>query len=95
MGIIKAVKEFVADRGFTLMLFGIAAAAAGVLLYAFLNTPRFAALYYPQAAMGLAVLGFVVYFTGRVSVYIQRNKSKRGVMEMLAERGKEDDEADD
>jgi uncharacterized membrane protein len=97
MGIIKAIKEFIADRGYTLMFIGFAAAVAGVSLYAFfIYKPRFATLKYPQAAaMGLAVLGFAVYFTGRISVYIQRSRSKREVMEMLAARDKEDDEADD
>jgi hypothetical protein len=89
MGIIRFIKAFIAERGLTLMIFGISAAAAGVLLYAFLNTPRYAALHYPQAAMGLAFLGFAAYFTGRVSVAIQRRGDKRKVLEMLSRRDDE------
>jgi uncharacterized membrane protein len=96
MAVVRAIKEFVAERGFTLMISGFAVAAAGVLLYAYLRyNPRFNAPLYLYPAMGLAVLGFAIYFTGRISVYMQRNRSKRGVMEMLAERDKEDKEADD
>ncbi|MDR0331659.1 MAG: hypothetical protein LBH93_08130 [Chitinispirillales bacterium] len=74
-----AIKIFLAERGFTLMVCGIIMAAAGVLLYALLNTPRYGATFYPRAAMGVAIAGFAVYFTGRVSVAVQRSRSKRRV----------------
>jgi len=92
MGIISAVKEFIVNRGFTLMLIGISTAIVGVLLFMFLNTPRYAPLYYPQIAMGIALVGFAVYFTGRVSVYMQRNENKRKARELLSRDG--DDEAE-
>jgi uncharacterized membrane protein len=96
MGVIKAIKEFIAERGFTLMIIGIVVAAVGVLLCAFIFfTPRLAMPYNVWAAKGLAVLGFAMYFTGRSSVYIRRSRSKRDVMEMLAARDRENEEADD
>ncbi|MDR2693815.1 MAG: hypothetical protein LBB74_06330 [Chitinispirillales bacterium] len=89
MGIINTVKEFIAYRGFTFMIFGISVAAAGVLAYAFLNTPRYAATIFPKAAVGLAVLGFAAYIVGRVSLGMQRNDNKRKAMELLSRRDEE------
>jgi len=92
MGFFGVIKEFVANRGFTLMILGISAAAAGVLLYAVFNTPRYAEFHYPQIAVGIAVLGFITYFTGRVSVAMQRKDNKRRAMSMLSRRDDESDE---
>jgi len=87
MGIINAIKGFVADRGFTFMIFGISAAAAGVLMYYFVNTPRYAATIFPKAAVGLAILGFAAYFVGRVSVGMQHKANKRKAAELISRRG--------
>ena len=89
MGIISAIKEFIAYRGFTFMLFGISAAAAGVVAYAFLNTPRYAATIFPKAAVGLAILGFATYMIGRVSLGMQRSDNKRKARELLSKRDDE------
>jgi len=86
MGVIK---EFIAGRGFTLMLFGVLTALLGVILYAVLNTPRYAATAFPKAAVGIAVLGFATYAVGRVSVAMQRNENKRKAMSMLSRRDDE------
>ena len=86
MGFIRAIKEFVVNRGFTLMLVGIATATVGVAMYACLNTPRYAAFYYPQAAVGVAFLGIAIYLVGRISVQMQRNDNKRKAMELIARR---------
>lgn len=92
MGVIKAVKEFIAERGFTVMVFGISALAAGVLLYALLISSRHAFTVYPKAAAGLAIFGFATYIVGRVSWAMQRGRSKRSVMESIAARRDADDE---
>ncbi|MDR0330829.1 MAG: hypothetical protein LBH93_03870 [Chitinispirillales bacterium] len=68
-----AIKEFIAERGFTLMLCGFAMAAVGVLFYAFV-APRYASPFYPQAAVAVAVAGFAVYFTGRISVAMRKRR---------------------
>jgi len=83
------IKEFILNRGFTLMLCGMSAAALGVLLFALLNTPRYAAFYYPQASVGLFFLGLAVYIVGRVSVGMQRNANKRTAAELIAKREEE------
>jgi hypothetical protein len=89
MGIINAIKGFVADRGFTLMIFGISAAAAWVLWYAFVNTPRYAATFFPKAAVGLSILGFAAYLVGRVSVGMQHKANKRKAAELISRRDDE------
>jgi membrane protein implicated in regulation of membrane protease activity len=89
MGIIKAIREFIVGRGFTLMIFGISAAAAGVLLYAFVNTPRYASTIFPKAAVGLSILGFASYLVGRVSIGLQHKENKRRAMQMIS--GREED----
>jgi hypothetical protein len=89
MGFIREIKEFVVNRGFTLMLVGITTAAVGVAMYAFLNTPRYAAFYYPQSAVGLAFLGIAIYLVGRISVQMQRNDNKRKAMELIRRREEE------
>jgi len=73
----KVIIDFIVERGFALMLFGFGAAVAGVLAYALINTPRYAATPYPSLAVGLAFAGFIVYFTGRVSVAVQRRRARR------------------
>jgi len=93
LGIFKDIKEFIVNRGFTLMILGISAAAAGVLMYAIFNTPRYAEFYYPQIAVGIAILGFATYFTGRVSVHMQRKDNRRRAISMLSRR--DDDESDE
>jgi len=90
MGIISAVKEFIVNRGLTLMLIGISTAVVGVALCAYFFTPRYAGLPYPRIAVGVAVVGFVVYFVGRVSVYMQRRDNRRTAMELISRR--DDDE---
>jgi hypothetical protein len=92
MSIVRVIKEFIVGRGFTLMVVGISVSAAGVLLYALFNTPRYAPLYYPQAALGIFFLGIVTYFTGRVSVAMQRNDNKRKARELLSRNDDEDGE---
>jgi hypothetical protein len=86
---LRVIKEFIVDRGFTFMIFGISAAAAGVLMYAFVNTPRYAATLFPKAAVGLAILGFTTYLVGRVSVGMQRNNNKRKAMELISRHNDE------
>jgi hypothetical protein len=85
MGIIKGIKEFIVNRGFTLMLFGISAAAVGVVLYAFLkDSPLYVSTPLPKAALGLAFLGFASYFVGRISLQMQRNDNKRKARELIS-----------
>jgi hypothetical protein len=84
MGVIKVIKEFIAYRGFTFMIFGISAAAAGVLMYAFVKTPRYEATIFPKAAAGLAISGFAAYIIGRVSVGMQHSANKRKAAELVS-----------
>jgi hypothetical protein len=80
---VKAIIDFIVERGFALMIFGFCAAIAGVLAYALINTPRYAATPYPTLAVALAFLGFIVYLTGRVSVAAQRRRARRRLPEDL------------
>jgi len=89
MDIVKTIREFIVGRGFTLMIFGISVAAAGVLLYALINTPRYASTIFPKAAVGLAILGFASYLVGRVSIGMQRGENKRKAAELLSRRDDE------
>lgn len=95
MGVVKSVKDFLTEHGFRVMIFGISAAAAGVLLYALLRTPRYAGTVYPLFAVGLAVFGFAVYFVGRVSVAMQRSKLKRSLRSSIYERREEEEDDED
>jgi flagellar biosynthesis/type III secretory pathway M-ring protein FliF/YscJ len=74
---IKAIKEFIAERGLTLMLCGMLTVVIGVGAYMFFNTPRYAGTPLPQAAFALAVVGFVIYAIGRVSLAKQRSRRQR------------------
>jgi hypothetical protein len=69
---------FIKERGFTVMIWGMLTAVAGIIAYVVLNTPRFAGTPLPKAAVTLAVIGFVIYFTGRVSVAMQRRRNSYG-----------------
>jgi len=83
------IKEFILNRGFTLMLCGFSTALVGVLLCWILQTPRYAGTFYPQAAVGLAFLGLAVYIVGRVSVGMQHNANKRKALDLVSRRDDE------
>jgi len=74
----KAIKAFIKERGFTVMIWGMLTAIAGIVAYVTVNTPRFAGTPLPTAALVLAITGFVIYFTGRVSVAMQRRRNSYG-----------------
>ncbi|MDR2727666.1 MAG: hypothetical protein LBB56_00935 [Chitinispirillales bacterium] len=74
----RAVITFIKERGFTVMIWGMLTAVAGIVAYVVLNTPRFAGTLFPKAAFSLAVIGFVIYFIGRVSVAMQRRRNSSG-----------------
>jgi len=74
----KAVVTFIKERGFTVMIWGMLTAIAGIIAYVMFNTPRFAGTPLPKAALALAVIGFVIYFTGRVSLAMQRRRNSYG-----------------
>lgn len=74
----RAVITFIKERGFTVMIWGMLTAVAGIVAYVVLNTPRFAGTPFPRAAFSLAVIGFVIYFIGRVSVATQRRRNSSG-----------------
>ena len=68
-----AIKTFIAERGFTLMLCGFVMALTGVLFSAVV-APRFASPVYRQAAVVIAIVGFALYFTGRVSEAMRKRR---------------------
>ena len=74
----KSIVTFVKERGFTVMIWGMLTAIAGIIAYVTFNTPRFAGTPLPKAALVLAITGFVIYFTGRVSVAMQRRRNSYG-----------------
>jgi len=80
------IKEFILNRGFTLMLCGFSVSLVGVLLCWRLYAPRYAGTFYPQAAVGLTLLGLATYIVGRVSVGIQQNANKRKARELVSRR---------
>jgi len=84
----KAFFTFIAERGFSLMLYGFMTTVAGIVAYATINTPRFAGTPYPTAAVVLTFIGLAVYVIGRVSVSLQRRRAhERG-----SNRAADDDE---
>jgi len=74
----KTILTFIKERGFTVMIWGMLTAIAGIVAYVTFNTPRFAGTPLPAAAFTLAIIGFVIYFTGRVSVAMQRKRNSYG-----------------
>jgi hypothetical protein len=74
----NTIITFVKERGFTLMICGMLTAVVGIIAYVTLNTPRFAGTPLPKAALVLTILGFAIYFTGRVSLAIQRRRNPSG-----------------
>jgi len=74
----KAIMTFIKERGFTVMVWGMLTAIAGIIAYVTFNTPRFVGTPLPKAALALAITGFVIYFTGRVSLAMQRRRNSYG-----------------
>lgn len=69
------IKEFIVNRAFTFMIFGMAMAVAGVFSsMVFVDTPRYVGTIYPVLTNVVAVLGFVMYFVGRIALSIQRKQ---------------------
>lgn len=69
------IKEFILARAFTLMIFGMAMAVAGVFSsMVFVDTPRYVGTIYPILTNIVAVLGFVMYFVGRIALSISRKQ---------------------
>ncbi|GBU23039.1 hypothetical protein R80B4_02952 [Fibrobacteres bacterium R8-0-B4] len=86
MGVINAIKDFIANHGLRIMIFGISAASAGVLMYAFVYTPRYASTVFPKLAMGLFFLGIASYAVGRIPVGIQQNANRRKARQLVSRR---------
>jgi len=73
----RAVFRFIAERGFSVMLCGIAIIIAGIAAYITVHRPRFAGTPYPAASVVLVFIGAAVYAIGRVSVFFQRRRYER------------------
>jgi uncharacterized membrane protein YidH (DUF202 family) len=73
---VEAVKKFIAERGLTLMVFGMCTVLTGVIAYMFMKQRWgiYSETPWPTATIALAAVGLVVYAVGRVSVAMQRSR---------------------
>ncbi|MCL2690509.1 MAG: hypothetical protein FWE57_11780 [Chitinispirillia bacterium] len=74
----NTILAFIKERGFTVMIWGMLTAVAGIVAYVTINTPRFAGTPLPKAALALTIIGFIIYIAGRVSVAMQRRRNSYG-----------------
>ncbi|MDR0306906.1 MAG: hypothetical protein LBI42_08735 [Chitinispirillales bacterium] len=71
----KTLLNFIANRGFTIMICGLLTTISGIIAYVILDTPRFAGSPYIKAAFALTITGLAIYVIGRISLAIQRRRN--------------------
>ncbi|MDR3013630.1 MAG: hypothetical protein LBU70_10575 [Chitinispirillales bacterium] len=73
------IKNYIAERGFSVMLCGMLTAVVGVVGYMYFQSypARFEKTPLPTVTVVLAFTGLAIYVIGRVSLAIQRNRARK------------------
>jgi hypothetical protein len=89
----EAVKKFIAERGFTLMIYGMCTVLTGVIAYTLMKQRWgiYSETPWPTAAIVLASIGLAVYAVGRASVAMQRSRRAKTPPRAPAGDGRDDD----